>query len=459
MTEGREVYETFDLALRIGEVLLSSGAGAADVTATMLAVTDACGVRHVAADVTFVDLTLHHQPTIDQVGAIQVRRVTRRAVDYEQLIQVDQTVNRLVAGDIGPAEARDQLARIVSTGHHRRRWAVTLGWGVVGSGIALTLGGNPVVCLLAFLAACAIDGTELLLPQRRIPAFYQQAAGGFVATLIAVIASATQLEVNPSRVVTAGIVILLAGIGIMGATQDALNGFPVTASARLIDAVLNTAGIIAGVGAGLTVGDLLGVGLTAFEPGEAGLAEVGVTVFGAALAAAAFAFASYAPLRSLLAVALVAALGQGVLLAVDSSEVGRTWGAAAAAVTIGAVCYLVAGRFRVPPLVVVVPAIVPLLPGLDIYRGLALLAEGSDGVLELASALATALALAAGVILGQYVARPLKREAHRLETRLAGPRLVGSFQRRGGRAPEHTPQAAPRSSPAAADGVSRREAR
>ena len=311
MTEGREVYETFDLALRIGEVLLSSGAGAADVTATMLAVTDACGVRHVAADVTFVDLTLHHQPTIDQVGAIQVRRVTRRAVDYEQLIQVDQTVNRLLAGDIGPAEARDQLARIVSTGHHRRRWAVTLGWGVVGSGIALTLGGNPVVCLLAFLAACAIDGTELLLPQRRIPAFYQQAAGGFVATLIAVIASATQLEVNPSRVVTAGIVILLAGIGIMGATQDALNGFPVTASARLIDAVLNTAGIIAGVGAGLTVGDLLGVGLTAFEPGEAGLAEVGVTVFGAALAAAAFAFASYAPLRSLLAVALVAALGQG----------------------------------------------------------------------------------------------------------------------------------------------------
>lgn len=62
MAERREVYETLDLALRIGEVLLSSGAGAADVTATMLAVTEACGMRHVAADVTFVDLTLHHQP-------------------------------------------------------------------------------------------------------------------------------------------------------------------------------------------------------------------------------------------------------------------------------------------------------------------------------------------------------------------------------------------------------------
>ncbi|MFC5265966.1 threonine/serine exporter ThrE family protein [Kribbella qitaiheensis] len=433
MTERREVYETLDLALRIGEVLLSSGAGAADVTVTMLAVTRACGVRNVTADVTFVDLTLHHQPTSDEPAAIQVRRVTRRPVDYANLIEVDEMVNRLVAGDITRREAGDQLARIVSTGHHRPRWAVTVGWGVMGTGIALTLGGSPIVCLLAFLTACAIDGTQLLLPLHRIPAFYQHAAGGFVATLIAVIASATELAVNPSRVVTTGIVILLAGVGMMGATQDALNGFPVTASARLIDAVLNTAGIIAGVGAGLTVGDMLGVGLISFEPGAAGLAEAGVTVFGAALAAAAFAFASYAPRRSLIAVALVAALGQGVLLTVDTSEVGRTWGSAVAAITIGAVCYLVAGRFRVPALVVVVPAVVPLLPGLDIYRGLALFAEGKDGVLELASALATALALAAGVILGQYLAQPVKREARRLETRLAGPRMVGPFRRHGSR--------------------------
>jgi uncharacterized membrane protein YjjB (DUF3815 family) len=207
-------------------------------------------------------------------------------------------------------------------------------------------------------------------------------------------------------------------------------GFPVTASARLLNAMLDTAGIIAGVGAGLTLADMLGVGLSGFEAGAAGLAATGIAVGGAALAAAGFAFASYAPLRSLAAVGLVAALGQAVLLGVDSAQLGRTWSSAAAAVTIGAVCYLAAGRFRVPPLVVVVPAIVPLLPGLDIYRGLALLAEGKDGVLQLASALATAIALAAGVILGQYVARPLEGEAHTLETRLSGPRMVGPFRGR-----------------------------
>ena len=304
-----------------------------------------------------------------------------------------------------------------------------LGWGVMGVGVALTLGGNAVICLLAFACRVRHRPDPALLPPHRIPTFYQQAAGGFVATLIAVAASAAGLGVNPSRVVTAGIVMLLAGVGIMGATQDALNGFPVTASARMIDAVMNTAGIIVGVGAGLTLGELLGVGVTTFKPGAAGLAEAGVTVFGAALAAAGFAYASLRALRALVAVALVGALGQGVLLAVDSAEVGRTWGRRSQPSAIGAVCFLVAGRFRVPPLVVVVPAIVPLLPGLDIYRGLALLSAGQDGVLQLASAFATALALAAGVILGQYLARPLKREAQRLEARLAGPRMVGPFRR------------------------------
>ncbi len=100
------------------------------------------------------------------------------------------------------------------------------------------------------------------------------------------------------------------------------------------------------------------------------------------------------------------------------------------------VSFGVAGRVRVPPLVVVVSAIVPLLPGLSIYRGLSLLTEdGAEtrGVLALVTAGSAALALAAGVILGEYVAQPLKREARRLESRLAGPRLVGPLRERTGR--------------------------
>ena len=253
MTERRDTYKALDLALRIGEILLSSGAGAADVTATMLAVTSACGVTRVTADVTYVDLALRHQPSAEEPGSIQVRRVSRRAVDYDQLIEVDRLVADLVAGKVGLDEARDQVARLITRGHSRRPWVVTLPLGVMGIGVALTLGGSPVVCTLAFLAACAIDRTQRVMSRWQVPGFYQQVAGGLVATLIAMTAAASDLQVNPSRVVTVGIVMLLAGIGLVGATQDAILGFPVTATARLMEALLATTGIIGGVSAGLAL--------------------------------------------------------------------------------------------------------------------------------------------------------------------------------------------------------------
>src|SRR5829696_2183695 len=144
----------------------------------MLAVTHACGLRNVSADVTFVDLTLRHQPSIDEPVAIQVRRVTRRRVDYADLTEVDHVVADLLAGLIKRDEARDRVARIVSTGHQRRRWTVTMGWGVMGTGVAFTLGGSPVVCLLAFLTACVIDLTQRGMSRHRLPSVYVQSAGG-----------------------------------------------------------------------------------------------------------------------------------------------------------------------------------------------------------------------------------------------------------------------------------------
>jgi uncharacterized membrane protein YjjP (DUF1212 family) len=359
--------------------------------------------------------------------------VTHREIDYEDLTLVDHLVRDLQSKAITRDEARDRLNRLTSSGHRRPRWAVTAGWGVMGAGVALLLGGNALVALLALLSAMVIDRIQRAMSVRRLPSFYQQVAGGLAATLIAVAAAGLDLGVEPSRVVTAGIIMLLAGIGFMGATQDALTGFPITAAARMLEAVLATAGIIAGVSLGLTVGELLFVDLGPLEPGAVGLTEASIMAFGAAVSAAAFAFSSYAPLRSLIPVAAVGGVGTAIYAAVDSIDFGPAWASAAAAVVIGAISYSVAGRIRVPPLVVVVPAIVPLLPGLSIYRGLALLAEGQGGVLHMAAAGATAIALASGVILGQYAAQPLRREARRLENRLSGPRLVGPLRVRAGR--------------------------
>ena len=74
----RDTYKTLDLSLRIGEVLLSSGAGAADVGATMLNVARACVLRAATADVTFTELAMSHQSSFDEPAMIQIRHVRHR---------------------------------------------------------------------------------------------------------------------------------------------------------------------------------------------------------------------------------------------------------------------------------------------------------------------------------------------------------------------------------------------
>jgi uncharacterized membrane protein YjjB (DUF3815 family) len=269
------------------------------------------------------------------------------------------------------------------------------------------------------------------LNRQRWPMFYQQIAGGMVATVVALLVASlgNQLDqpVDTSQVITANIVLLLSGIGFMGAIQDALSGFYLTAGARIIEAMLATAGLIAGVSAGLSLAGPLDVSLINVSLGTSAVyADIPLVLIGAIVSACAFAFTCYAPLRSLPAIGMSTLLGHLAFVAVQNPGQSMPWAAACAAVVIGLVSYTIAGRVGVPPLVVVVPALVPMLPGLLIYRGLSLMADGnSAGILQLTAAAATTIALAAGVILGEYIAQPVKRNVRRLEGRLAGPRMVG----------------------------------
>lgn len=432
MLEARALNLTLDFCLRVGELLLSSGAGAADVTATMQSLAWHLGLRHPDIDVTFTSLRMSYQSSPEEPLAIQVRQVKQRDIDYEDLTLVDHLVRDVINDRVDLAEARVALARIVSSGHTTPRWAVTLGWGVMCSGVAVLLGGNALVIAGAFTSAVCIDRLQLVMSRRRMPAFYQQVAGGVIATVLAALAAATRVDVDPSLMVTANIIMLLAGVGFMGALQDALSGFYITAGARLTEALLATAGIIGGVSGGLTLAEVAGVRIDRLEPGATGWDSVSMMAVGAAICAGAFAFASYAPRRILLPIAAIAAIAIALSQSFALQGFGRAWPTAIAAFFVGLVSYTVAGRLRVPPLVVVVSAVIPMLPGLSIYRGLALLGEGgeatSNGLLAMVTAASIAIALASGVILGEYVAQPLKREAGRLEQRLAGPRLVGPLR-------------------------------
>jgi uncharacterized membrane protein YjjP (DUF1212 family) len=435
----RRIYLTIDLALRVGDLVLSSGAGAADTTATMLAVTSAAGLRNCEVDVTFTSVTISYQGEPDTPPETHMRQVAYRGTDYSRLTDVDHLVRSFAAGEIGVEDARKELATITSTGHPYPRWASILGWGGMAGFAGIVIGGDWLVFVVAFASGVLVETINRKIASRRIPSFYQQVIGGFLATVIALGVRAVFPGTQASLIVASVIILLLAGMAIVGAVQDALTGFYVTASARSFEAILLTGGIIGGVAGGLGLAQRFGLNLSVQAFAPLGLDYLPTAMLSAGAMSAAFACAVYVPPRALLPIALIGAAGQLPFRPAIELGFGSAWASALSALTVGLVSYSVAGRVRVPPLVVVVSGIVPLLPGLSIYRGLFQLFQANVlGVTSLFTAIGIAVGIAAGVLLGEYIAQPLRREARRLETRLSGPRLVGPMR----------PKRRPRRSPA-----------
>ena len=423
-----------DLALRVGEVQMASGAGAADVTATVIAVTSACGLPHCEVDVIFTSISICcHRGTV--LSPVTSQRVVRsRALDYTRLAAVEHLVRDITSGRVQAADAQTQLRTITDAPHPYPRWVATLAWALMAATVVVLIGGGVRVAVIAGVITAIIDRVGRLLNRRQLPFFFQQVAGGALATGITLAAMKTGLlpvGVQPSLVVAGAITVLLSGLSVVSAVQDAISGYNVTAAGRAMEVSLMSAGLVAGVVLALGVAVALGL---PDEPIAEPLAQTAlrlpVQVFAGGAAAACFAIASYATRRAVPVAAGAGALGalaHGALVLFGLNQIAAS---AVAATLIGFCGGLMSRRFRLPPLVVAVSGLTPLLPGLTTYQSMFQLAvqHSIAGLPTATLAVAIALALAAGVVLGEYLAQPVRTGLGRLERRLAGPRMAGPLR-------------------------------
>jgi len=427
------VHFVLDLAIRIGEVQMSVGAGASDATATIIAVANAYGLPHCEVDVIFTSITVTCHRGVDHPPATSLRVVRSRSLDYTRLALVERLVGDITRGRITVREAHIELNKITTAPHPYPRWLATLAYAGMAAAISLLIGGDVGVALFAAVISAAVDRIGRLLNRRALPFFFQQLVGGAVATgaALALVASGVLAEQRPTMAVAAAITVLLSGLSVVSTVQDAITGYNVTAAGRTIEVSLMTAGLIAGVVLALNIA----VGLGLPSQGLADSLAPSVyrlplqTVAGGA-AAACFALASYATPRAVLVAGVAGAAGAGSFSALALAGVGPIAGSAVAATMIGFAGGLISRRLRIPPLVVAVSGMVPLLPGLTTYQALYELAveRSTGGLPTLMLAASVALALASGVVLGEYLAQPVRYGLGRLERRLSGPRMAGPLR-------------------------------
>lgn len=422
--------EVIDLCLRIGELLLGSGASASDVTSTLLRLARAYGVRSLHVDVTYTSITVsyHRGPFRDPMTVMRI--VDTMAADFSRLEAVQALVRRIVqADDPGELEVtRESIDRIIAAHHPYRRIVVTLALALLGGAVAALLGGGLLLVLISAVCAAVVDRVQRSLSLWGVPAFFAQAVGAAIPTAVAVafwqVAAETGYdlpqELSPSLIVATGVVVLLAGLSVVSVAQDTLDGYYVSASGRAFEVLVLTGGVAAGVLAVLGIATRLNVPIVVSTRALSLSGDLVVELLAATLVAAANAVAAYTGPRAVLYSAGVGAVGWVAFrIGTDGLDLPLAAATALSALVVGAVATWVSFVFRVPGLALITGGIVPLLPGLSVYRGiLGIVQQGptSDALGPLVLAASIGMAIAGGVSLG---ALPVRRAfADRVQRRL-----------------------------------------
>ena len=426
------VGEVLDLAGNIGAILMASGMPATATMDQVAAIAAAYGIERCEVDVinTTIHVAAYRGPTVP--AASTLHNVQSRSMDFSRLAAVDRLIGRIRAGEVSPSNARDELDAIITAPHPYRRWVATLAWGALAFATAGTLGAGLLACVVSALSAMTIDRVNRRLNRHGLPFFFQYAVGGAIAAAPPLalywLSPRLGLQFEPTVAIAAGLVVLLAGLSLVGAVGDVITGAPVTAAARFFELVMMTAATIAGVALVLHLANRFGAPFVAIgAEAPPALAEFPARIAFGAASAAAYALACYAERTAAVAAAFGGAAGTVVFLLVQGWGLGAVVASFAAAVPIGLVGRLMERRNLAPPMVVSIAGIVPLLPGLALLHGIYAILNDQHavGFGSVLGALAIGTALAAGVTLGEWSSWKVRRRRLAARRRSRSPRLAG----------------------------------
>lgn len=402
-SERANVHDVFTFALRAGAILLRNGASSEAVTKTVLAIARTQGYPDTTANVTMGQITLSYLPGGDAQPVTRVQDVAAAELDIHILSAVEHLVEDVLVGRVGVLEARETLAALADDDKDPLRYRL-LGTALMAAGFAQLLGGAHVVTLVA--AVCSIV-TELIIfgaARLGLPPFYARVASSFTAVCAAALLISTTPAAQPGVIITSAVVAQLAGSTSVSAIQDLLTGWLLTACGRLIEASLLTVGLAVGTLAGLRGAAEVGRAFDFHDvhPTPAGLA---VTAPAAGLIAIGYAIYCHTSPRKLLAITALGMLGHTVLTLTEGVGLSIVSASAAAAAVLGVITVLLARPMHWPATGALDIAVIPLVPGMALYRALTGFATHDGAATQFFfEAFARALAIGAGAVFGQFVA-------------------------------------------------------
>lgn len=424
------------LSMTVADYLVAMGVAASDVTDICLNITDRYCERKVSIEIIATVLMFSQDRGNEREPLTLIRSIHARPVNSALIQNIEDIVYDIHDGKLSLDDAEDRLEKLLAKPKTYPQWLLSIGSASISAGIGALLSGSPLIVLLSFLVGGVISYMLIFLTKIRMPAFFIQVIAAAIATLVAALVTwlgnhgVSQLQgLDPNLIIIGGIIMLVAGLAIVSAVEDAIDEYYITANARILRVVMLTAGIIFGVVAGLYIAKNLGVNMTVNT--NKGLYDaVGWQYAGAIVIAAGYALSVNTRISGILLSGLIGAAGWAAY-SMTAPVFTPIVGSFMAAAVVGAGAALLARWLRTPATTMITAGIIALVPGLSLFNGLTVLIIGTEssgasldsGTLILLNALILALAIAAGASFGNLVARPVRRTLIRAKNALPRRKL------------------------------------
>lgn len=353
--------QAVELVVDFAGALHAAGAPAHRLEAIVDAVAAALGLR----------VAVFAQPTsvyLDLEGRTRMLRVEPQGVSLRDLVAIDHLARKVEARRVGPAQARQALARLLRAAPPYGRPAELAAWMGVAGAAAVFFGGGAVEVLLSALLSLLVG----LVPAR-LGALLPIAAA--IGVGLSAHAAAAFVPLRADVVLLSGLIVLLPGFTLTTGLTELATRHLSSGSARLAAAGVTFLQLGVGIGLADALGARLLPAALPAAPIPLGPLAQALAVAGAALSSVVHFRARWQDLPAILVVAFVAVHGTrlgGLLLGPDAAPF-------LGALAVGLVANAHARLRDVPVLVALVPGMILLVPGSMGFRGVQALVEAGAG--------------------------------------------------------------------------------
>ena len=402
-----DIATSVDLVVRLGAIMLSAGSPTDDVERSMSVAARALGLDRVTAAVSFGSITLSYTAGPDGQRATAMQMVRERGSDYRRLSAAARLVNELRTGGADRVRAETEVGRIEQLGSAWPEPISSLAQAVSAAASTLLFGGSALDALATLLIGVIVQPIIGRVDGSGLPPFFRSLIGPLISSLLVAAAVGFGAPINTGLVLTGSLLRFLPGAALVAGMRDLIDQSIISGSARLAEALFLGAAVASGIAIGTSVAGLFGIVLTVTTAGTQNWQFV-VQIIAAGIACGAWAVRLGEPRFALLTASLLGALGWSIDLGLLSSGFGEVPATAAAGLVVGGLGRVLARRRQAPVVLWVVPASLPLLPGLLIVGGM-LASDGVSGLLLLSTAVFTGLALGASIAFGDIVVQTLRQ--------------------------------------------------